>query len=99
MAQEDIDKVYELHTKFQDAMLNLVAAQIDAVGGFRVVDSETLFTLAPDILSGGASDAYDVGPDDQQFLMARDLAGSASGATDQILVLNLFEELRRRAPN
>jgi serine/threonine protein kinase len=55
--------------------------------------------LAPDILFGPFSDGYDVGPDDQRFLMARDLTASASGATDQVLVLNLFKELQRRVPN
>jgi len=44
------------------------------------------------------SAAYDVSPDGQRFLMAKDTE-QATTATQQInIVLNWFEELKRRVP-
>ena len=76
-----------------------VVAQIDTVPRFRVAERDTLFTVAQHLLLLGSAAPYDVAPDDQRFLMARDLIAAEGGTEDHILVLNFFEELKARVPN
>lgn len=42
--------------------------------------------------------AYDVSPDGQRFLMVKEVNQGNSGLREIHLVLNWFEELRRRVP-
>ena len=44
---------------------------------------------------------YDVSPDDQRFLMTRQVGESeaATSITSTVLVQNFFEELKARVPN
>jgi hypothetical protein len=74
----------------------LVSARYEPEPSFRVVSTESLFTVPVGILAGVAADSYDVGPGDSRFLMARNLAAAQGELTDHILVLNAFEELRAR---
>jgi serine/threonine-protein kinase len=74
----------------------LVSARYESEPSFRVVASETLFTLPVGILAGPGADSYDVALDDQRFIMGRNLAAALSEATDHILAINAFEELRAR---
>jgi len=79
---------------------NLVAVQIDTGSDFRVVATETLFTVPTDIYLGVAADPYDVASDGQRFLMARLYSSGPEGAgPTYVLVQNFFEELKERVPN
>jgi len=78
----------------------MVAAEIDTSSGFRVVGSETLFTVPVDFLLSAAADPFDVAPDDQRFLMARSYTERRGpGGPAYVLVQNFFEELKRLVPN
>ena len=86
---------------------NLIAAEVETDQEFRVLQRETLFTLATGSIAAGlllhaaGADLYDVAPDDQRFLMLR--VALAPSSTDDpgrfILVQNFFEELRERVGN
>ncbi len=83
---------------FVDAEGGFVAAEVDADSAFRVLGSETLFSTEGYFINGGL-DTYDIGPDDERFLMLRvsGLGGDGdSGGGRFILVLNWFEELLER---
>ena len=68
---------------------------------FRVLRSETLFTVGQEYLLGEGTDFHDIGPDDERFLMLRNSTASldSSGDTRWVLVQNFFEELKRLVPN
>jgi hypothetical protein len=88
---------------FRDAEGGLVAAEVDADSAFRVLGSETLFSTEGYFISGGL-DTYDIGPDDERFLMLRvsGLGGDTdddSGGSRFVLVENWFTELRERLGN
>jgi serine/threonine-protein kinase len=74
----------------------LMVARFEADPTFRVVGVEPLLTLPPDIFFSLGADVYDVGPDDQRFIMARDLASADANAIHHVLVLNALEELGTR---
>ncbi len=82
---------------FVDAEEGLVAAEVEADSVFRVLRSETLFDATGYIMLEGL-DTYDIGPDDERFLMLRlpGLDGDTGGGGRFILVQNWFEELRQR---
>ena len=51
------------------------------------------------LFEGVYSGPYDVSPDGKRFLMAKPPASETQGPLNQVtVVLNWFEELRRRAP-
>ncbi len=87
---------------FVDVELGLVAAEVEADSVFRVLRSETLFNvLGGGYIGGEGTDLYDIGPDDERFLMLR-VAGPRGGTIADsriILVINWFEELRARLGN
>ncbi len=60
-----------------DGSRALVATQVETASSFQVGAKETLFTLPPDYNSGAVSTLYDIAPDDQRFLMARNYQGDA----------------------
>ena len=84
---------------FIDGSRNLVAATYEAAPTFRVTGLTLLFTLPERFLTGNGLNFYSVSPDDQRFLMARDIAtpGESLGLR-HILVENFFRELRRQVP-
>ena len=85
---------------FVDAEGGFVAAEVDADSAFRVLGIETLFSTEEYYIDGG-TDTYDIGPDDERFLMLR-IAGPADdtgGGGRFILVENWFTELRERLGN
>ncbi len=86
---------------FVDASNAMVAAQIETIPSFRVVERETLFTIPPEYYVNAGTDFYDVALDDQRFLMGRRLEVEAlgTGAQKLIIIQNFFEELRERVPN
>jgi hypothetical protein len=83
---------------FIDAERGFVAAEVEADSVFRVLRSQTLFTLGPEYLFAEGTDFHDVGLDDQRFLMVRLGDGAGESASDPrfILVDNWFTELRER---
>ena len=86
---------------FVDAEEGLVAAEVEADSVFRVLRSETLFNVGSDYFLTEGGSYYDIGPDDERFLMLR-LAGlddDTGGGGRFILVVNWFEELRERLGN
>jgi hypothetical protein len=53
----------------------------------------------PRVLFEGSSGSFDVSPDGKRFLMVKGPATPAQSPANQVtVVLNWFEELRRRAP-
>ena len=85
---------------FLDAARRMNIAQIDTTSG-RVLDRRVLFTLRPEFIgfSSGDSgdDLYDIAPDDERFLMARLVDdGEIESSRKLVVVLNFFDELRRR---
>ena len=51
------------------------------------------------LFHGNYGNSYDVAPDGKRFLMIKPPAAAAQSPTDQVtVVLNWFEELRRRVP-
>ncbi len=83
---------------FVDTEGGLVAAEVDADSVFRVLRSETLFTVGGNYILQTGGSYYDIGPDDERFLMLRfaGLSGDTGGGGRFILVQNWFEELRQR---
>ena len=82
---------------FIDSEGGFVAAEVEADSVFRVLRSETLFTVGGNYLFQDGGSYYDIGPDDERFLMLRVLGfGGDSGDSRFILVVNWFEELRER---
>jgi eukaryotic-like serine/threonine-protein kinase len=74
----------------------MTAVGITTQPSFSVGKPQLLFE-GPYVLGGGAFPDYDVSPDGQRFLMLK--GGEQEAAPTQInVVLNWFEELKRRAP-
>jgi len=69
----------------------MMAVDIQTSPAFRVGAPKLLFEL-----HYGAG--YDVAPDDKRFLMLKPAAGQNVGAGQLHIVVNWFEELRRRVP-
>ncbi len=83
---------------FVDAERGLVAAEVEADSVFRVLRSETLFNVGSGYFGSEGGSYYDIGPDDERFLMLR-VSGLTGGDSRFILVENWFEELRERMAN
>jgi Tol biopolymer transport system component len=79
---------------YVDGEGRLVAAEVEADAEFRVLSIRTLFPVRRAFFNNAATDFYDVGPDDQRFLMIR-LSGGPGGNTRHVLVLNFFAEIER----
>ena len=58
----------------------------------------TLFSVAPFYRSANGGSSYDIGLDDERFLLVRPVPGTAS-QEKWVLVQNFFEELKVRVPN
>lgn len=65
---------------------------------FSVGTPRALFARPQSVRGGSTVGGYfDIAPDDQRFLMVRNVSlGSASGAATLVLVQNFFEEIRAR---
>ncbi|MDX1493899.1 MAG: amidohydrolase family protein, partial [Longimicrobiales bacterium] len=87
---------------FMDAEQRMVSVALETEPTFRAATPQVLFEVPNDIIRVDISVPYDVGPDDQRFVMARVVSageGDDEGAPSEILVHNFFEELRARVPN
>jgi serine/threonine-protein kinase len=75
----------------------MMAATIDTVGGFKVLDQRILFQLPTGVSVYHRTTAYDVSLDDQRFIMVRAAqAQDPQGGFDLILVENWAEEIKER---
>jgi len=85
---------------FLDENSGIVAARVETIPDFRVTDRETLFTLPPRIITrSGDTRFFDVGIDDERFLMARERDQSdANQMARTYLVNNFLDELERLVP-
>jgi hypothetical protein len=81
----------------------MVAARVQASGGFDVEDRTVLFQVPEQMVGADLpqSGKYDVSPDGRRFIMARAVADvdSASFSDDWILVNGFLEELVRAVAN
>jgi len=86
---------------FVDDDRGLVAAQIDTDSGFQVTEREILFTVPGRYRTSASNILFDVSPDGQRFLMARDpdLAGGGGTPIQTMLINNFFQVLKERVPN
>jgi len=82
---------------YVDGKGQMVAAQVQTQSGFRVGERRPLFSTADRQLFATANYAsWDVGPDDQRFLMVQ-LAAGASGVPHELIVVeNFFRELKEK---
>ena len=83
---------------FVDDDRGLVAAQIDTDSGFQVTEREILFTVPGGFRTSSSNILFDVSPDGQRFLMARN-AGGRGTPIQTVLINNFFQVLKERVPN
>ena len=79
---------------YRSATPEMVVVQIDTSSAFQWGEKRVLFSLA-DYISG-AVPVYAVSRDGQHFIMLRRMAAEREGSVT--VVLNFFEELKRRVP-
>ena len=72
-----------------------MAVSIQTESGFSWGEPESLFK---DDYYMTVPRSYDISPDGERFLMIEESAGEGSSATEFIVVLNWFEELKRFVP-
>jgi len=78
---------------YLDFERRLIAVRVATTPSFTVLQSQTLFTNPPRIMSQRITDFYDIARDDQRFLMGRLAAGASPDVFGVVLVQNFFEEL------
>ena len=74
----------------------MMAVPIESGSGFRAGNPIRLFSGS--YFAGLSGRTYDVSADGQRFLMIKDKATGPAATNRIIVVENLFEELKRRAP-
>ena len=82
---------------YRNGANELVAVQVSGNPTFVAGQREVLFSMA-DYLPSNGNPLYDVSPDDQRFVMLR-FGDDETAASEFVLVLNSFEELRQRMGN
>ena len=84
-----------------DGNRRLVAARVETNTRFRVLETETLFNVPLEYVVASTNTTYGISPDDQRFLMARDVVPDVLEEADfgLVLVQNFFEELKERVGN
>jgi len=75
----------------------MMAVDVDTKVGFSAAKPKVLFE-GPYLLTGASFPAYDVSSDGQRFLMLKPVDSQTSAATQINVVLNWFEELKRKVP-
>ena len=83
---------------YRSASNELVATQVTTEDLALTSGQQTLLFSMADYLRGFNDQQYDVSPDDQSFVMLR-IGDDEVGASELILVVNWFEELRQRMGN
>lgn len=83
---------------YVDGESRMVAAQVRTESGFSVGERSVLFDIGPDylIIQQEQYALYDVTPDDQRFVMLRQVDVEPP---EVIVVQNWFEELKARVGN
>ncbi len=72
----------------------LVAVQVETEIVFEIGERQVLFQTEGWRRASAARHYYDITPDDQRFIMIRDLGSALT--TDVIIVENFFEELKAK---
>ena len=75
----------------------MMAVDVSTQAGFVTSKPKVLFD-GPFLPTTGTFPFYDVTPDGQRFLMLKEVAGQAAGATQINVILNWLDEWKRRAP-
>jgi hypothetical protein len=75
----------------------IMAVEITTQPGFAAGRPKALFE-GPYLPTAGSFPYYDVSPDGQRFLMLKPVESQASAPTQINVVLNWFEELKRKVP-
>ena len=81
---------------YRNGLGEMVAVPVETEPTFSVGQPEVLFP-ATEFRSNAEHPQYDVTPDDQRFIMIRQIGEDVTGKL--ILVQNFFEELKRLVPN
>jgi serine/threonine-protein kinase len=82
---------------FVDGNGQMVAAQVETEGSFRVGERRPLFSLTDRFLDGQPNYAsWDVAPDDQRFMMLQIGGGEVGELSRLVVVQNFFKELNER---
>jgi hypothetical protein len=74
-----------------------MAVGVDTKSGFAAGKPRRLFE-GPYLPTAGSFPYYDVSPDGQRFLMLKPVESQTSAPTQINVVLNWFEELKRKVP-
>jgi hypothetical protein len=75
----------------------MMVATIDTTDGFRVLARDTLFRIPPRIDSPSWRVSYDVSPDDQRFLMVRNVTRDEPSVEFQLMLIeNWTTEVKER---
>jgi hypothetical protein len=75
----------------------MVVAQVETEGGFRVGERRTLFSVADRFLNAQPNYAsWDVDGDDQRFIMLQVGGGGSDELSRLVVVQNFFGELEER---
>jgi serine/threonine-protein kinase len=82
---------------YRNASGQMVVAEVQAGPAFAVGRQRALFSTADYLVSTFVHQTYDVTPDDQRFVMVRDVESDYRG--ELIVVENFFEELKARVGN
>ena len=83
---------------YQNGANELVAVQVSTDPTLALGQQEVLFSVAA-YMRNPAYTLYDVTPDDQRFVMLRIGDRENAVASELILVVNWFEELKERVEN
>ena len=75
----------------------IMAVDVDTKSGFSAGKPRMLFE-GPYLPTSGSLPYYDVSPDGQRFLMLKPVESQTSVPTQINVVLNWFEELKRKVP-
>ena len=75
----------------------IMAVEVDTKSGFSAGKPRMLFE-GPYLPTGASFPFYDVSPDGQRFLMLKPIESRTSAPTQINVVLNWFEELKRKVP-
>ena len=78
-----------------DSQGNLIVAEITTSPTFAVVTARTLFATR-DYQGDLLHRRYDITPNDQRFVMIRNVPLAREAQTAPVLVLNFFEELKAK---
>lgn len=75
-----------------------MVVDVESSSGFSAGTPRLLFEVQPGWVFQNFGLFYDVAPDDERFVIARDVGAEEGAGPTTILVNNFVEELKARAP-